>query len=84
MRRRVYVMEALWSVLDAAEYHDSVKGKTVDDIDSKNGDDTGFCMGVGEPARPVLLDPEAGRHSHGLRRHHLPRLLVPPNRDPER
>ena len=40
---------------------------------------SGFYMGVVNAARPVLLDSEVGWDADGLRRHHLPRLLLPAN-----
>ena len=40
------VMQALWDAFEAAEYRDSAKGKTVDYIDSKTGNFTGFYWGI--------------------------------------
>ena len=40
------VMQALWDALEAAEYRDSTKEKTVDYIDSKTGNYTGFYWGI--------------------------------------
>ena len=40
------VMQALWDAFEAAEYRDSAKGKTVDYIDSKTGNYTGFYWGI--------------------------------------
>lgn len=40
------VMQSLWDALEAAEYHDSAKGTTVDYIDSKSGNYTGFYWGI--------------------------------------
>ena len=40
------VMQALWDALEAAEYRDSATGKTVDFIDSKTGNYTGFYWGI--------------------------------------
>jgi len=45
------VMQALWDAFEAAEYRDSAKGKTVDYIDSKTGNYTGFYWGI-----PVNLE----------------------------
>lgn len=40
------VMQAVWNALDAAEYRDSAKGKTVDYMDAKAGEFTGFYWGI--------------------------------------
>ena len=40
------VMQALWDAFEVAEYRDSAKGKTVDYIDSKTGNFTGFYWGI--------------------------------------
>ena len=40
------VMQALWDAFESAEYRDSAKGKTVDYIDSKAGNYTGFYWGI--------------------------------------
>ena len=40
------VMQALWDALEAAEYRDSAQEKTVDYIDSKAGNYTGFYWGI--------------------------------------
>ena len=40
------VMQALWDAFEVAEYRDSAKGTTVDYIDSKTGNFTGFYWGI--------------------------------------
>lgn len=45
-RRPRDVMQALWDAFEVAEYRDSAKGKTVDYIDSKTGNFTGFYWGI--------------------------------------
>ncbi len=40
------VMQALWIALDAAEYRDTKKGKTVDYMDAKTGNYTGLYWGI--------------------------------------
>jgi len=40
------VMQSLWAALDAAEYRDTKKGKTVDYMDAKSGNYTGLYWGI--------------------------------------
>lgn len=54
---------------------------TVERFDAKTGlrQGTFINLPAGQPAR--LFHPKMRRHPHRLRRHHIKRLLIPPNRD---